>query len=423
MRLVNWIYTLPMKLRALLRRRQLERETRRRVTVSRGAQNRRKRREWPKSARGSPPSPPRSWWNPTNERSLPRSSYLGVPRYAIARFALCCSFAADKAWLRNHHYTHASAGHRSTTAVFSVVDRVLFRSLPYPHDDRLVSFGVKAPFEGLEFMLAPEYLVLRNQLGPFQSMTSLTPGGADCDITEQNPVRLSCALVESNFLSTFGISPIIGRDFSRDDDRPNSPQVALLSYGLWQSRFAGDPQISGKFASVNGKSVQIIGVLPANFEMPTLNRADMLMPQAIDEAAQDRNHPQLVLRAFARLKPSVTITQATAALQPWFQDSLRFVPPQFREEVSLQVRSLRDRQFHDSRVGAWVLFGAVLAVLLLACSNVANLTAGARHSSAARTRCPHVLGATRARLAKQALTESLLLAILGGIAGCGLAWG
>ena len=112
----------------------------------------------------------------------------------------------------------------SATAVFSVVDRVLFRSLPYPQDDRLVSFGVKAPFEGIEFMLAPEYVVLRSQPGLFQSITSLTPGGADCDVTEQNPVRLNCALVESNFLSTLGISPLLGRDFTPDDDLPKAPQ-------------------------------------------------------------------------------------------------------------------------------------------------------------------------------------------------------
>lgn len=423
MRLVNWIYTLPMKLRALLRRRQLERELddelryhverKTEENVANGLSPQEARRQALLDLGGIQQTKEAC----RDHRTLAfLDTLLQDLRFAARSLLTRPGFAIITTLT-------LALGIGATTAVFSVVDRVLFRSLPYPHDDRLVSFGVKAPFEGLEFMLAPEYLVLRNQLGPFQSMTSLTPGGADCDITEQNPVRLSCALVESNFLSTFGISPIIGRDFSRDDDRPNSPQVALLSYGLWQSRFAGDPQISGKFASVNGKSVQIIGVLPANFEMPTLNRADMLMPQAIDEAAQDRNHPQLVLRAFARLKPSVTITQATAALQPWFQDSLRFVPPQFREEVSLQVRSLRDRQIHDSRVGAWVLFGAVLAVLLLACSNVANLLlvrgTARRRELAVRT----VLGATRARLAKQALTESLLLAILGGIAGCGLAWG
>jgi len=243
----------------------------------------------------------------------------------------------------------------ATTAVFSVVDRVLFRSLPYPHDEQLVSFGVKAPFEGIEFMLAPEYAVLRSQNTPFASMTSLTPGGADCEITEENPVRLSCALVECTFLSTLGIHPIVGRDFIPEDDRPNVPRVALLSYGLWKSRFAGDPKAAGKSLSLDGKPVRIIGVLPAEFEMPNLGPADILLPQALDESALDRNNPRVVLRAFARLKPSVTIEQVKAGLKPWFQDSLRFVPPPFRAEVSLRVRSLRDRQIEDSRVGAWIL--------------------------------------------------------------------
>jgi putative ABC transport system permease protein len=310
----------------------------------------------------------------------------------------------------------------ATTAVFSVVDRILFRSLPYPKDERLVSFGVKAPFEGIEFMLAPEYLVLRSQPSPFESMTSLTPSGDDCDVTEGNPAHLNCTLVEANFLSTFGIHPVLGRDFSRKDDRPSAPRVAIVTYGLWQSRFAGDPKIAGRLMSVDGNSVEIIGVLPANFEMPTLNPVDILLPQALDEAAQDRTHPQVILRAFARLKPTVSIAQATAALQPWFQDSLNFVPPQFRAEVSLRVRSLRDRQMENSRAGAWVLFGAVIAVLLLACTNVANLLLVRAISRKRELAVRAALGASRPRLARQTLTESLLLCSLGGIAGCGLAY-
>src|SRR3974390_3019591 len=315
-----------------------------------------------------------------------------------------------------------AVGIGATTAVFSGVDRVLFRSLPYPQDDRLVSYGVRAPFEGIEFMLAPEYAVLRRQPNPFESMTSLAPGGADCDITEQNPVRMSCAVVESTFLATFGIHPIMGRDFTAEDDRPGAPQVALISFGLWRSRFGGDLKVVGRELSVNAKPLEIVGVLPAGFEMPNLAKVDMLLPQVLDEAALDRNNPRVLLRAFARLKPSLTIEQATAQLQPWFRDSLRFVPPQFRAEVSLRVRSLRNRQTADSRVSAWALLGAVVTVLLLACVNGQNLllvrAAGRERELAVRA----ALGASRARLVRQALTESLLLAIVGGLLGCGFAY-
>ena len=311
----------------------------------------------------------------------------------------------------------------ATTAVFSVVDRILFRSLPYPQDDRLISFGVKAPFEGIEFMLAPEYAVLKSQASPFESMTSLTPGGADCDLTEQNAaVRLSCALVESTFLPTLGIHPLVGRDLSPRDDRPNAPRVALISYGLWRARFGGDPQVSGRILSLDGKPVEVIGVLPADFEMPNLGAADMLLPQALDASALDRNNPRVLLRAFARLKPGVTIEQARAALEPWFQDSLRFVPPQFRAEVALRVRSLRDRQIEDSKAGAWILLGAVIGVLLLACSNVANLLLSRAFGRQRELAVRAALGASRGRLLRQTLTESLGLALLGGAAGCLLAY-
>ena len=351
-----------------------------------------------------------------DRRGLPlMEGLLQDLRYALRTLAMRPGFAATV-------ILTLALGIGATTAVFSVVDRVLFRSLPYPHDDRLVSFGVKAPFEGLEFMLAPEYAVLRGQQTPFESMTSLTPGGVDCDITEQNPIRLNCAAVESTFLSTFGIHPIVGRDFVREDERPGAAPVGLLSYGLWRTRYGGDPNIVGRTVALAGKPTQIIGVLPADFEMPNLGPADMLLPQILDESALDRNHPQVLLRAFARLKPSVTIAQASAALQPWYQDSLRFVPPQFRAEVSLRVRSLRDRQMGDSRVGAWVLLGAVVAVLLLACVNVVNLLLVRAVARKRELAVRAAMGAGRGRLVRQALTESAVLALLGGVAGCGLAY-
>jgi len=310
----------------------------------------------------------------------------------------------------------------STTAVFSVVDRILFRNLPYPHDERLVSFGDKAPFEANEFVLGPDYVDWKKTQTPFESVTSFVPGGADCDLTEQNPIRLKCALVESTFLPTFGIQPFLGRNFTNDEDRPNAPRVALITYGLWRSRFASDRSLPGRSISLDGRPTVVVGVLPEQFEMPNLGHEDILVPAALD-GSTDRgpNARQVILRAFARLRPGVTIKQAAAAMEPLFQQSLQYVPPQFRHEVSFRVRSLRDRQIQDARVASWVLLGAVLAVLLVACTNVANLLLARATSRMRELAVRTAIGATRGRLARQALTESLLLGVLGGLAGCGFA--
>jgi putative ABC transport system permease protein len=305
----------------------------------------------------------------------------------------------------------------ATTAVFSVVDRILFRSLPYADSGRLVSVGLTAPIETQEFALGGFYYEWQDNQKPFVSLTSET-ATEPCDLTEVNPIRLDCAHVEANFLPTLGVAPVAGRNFLADEDRPNGPKAALISYALWEKRFQLDRNAIGKVIRLDGRPIQIVGVLPKDFEMPRLQAADILLPQALDVAAERRQSPEHVMWAFARLKPGVSIEQATAELQPLFEYSLRLAPAAFRKEVHLKVRSLRDRQFHDVHRAAWMLLGLVAAVLLIACANVAGLWMARGASRERELAVRAALGASRLRLARQALTESFILSLAGGIAGC-----
>jgi putative ABC transport system permease protein len=308
----------------------------------------------------------------------------------------------------------------ATTAVFSVVDRILFRSLPYPGAERLVFLGMAAPIEPREFLLGADYLEWRAHQTPFEAMTSWS-GISECDLTEQDPVRLTCAQVEASFLPTLGVQPLLGRNFTREEDRPNAPRVVLLSHGLWQSRFGGERSAVGATISLDGQRTRVVGILPANFEFPTLVQIDVMVPQALDDVAEQRPNTRAVLRVLARLKPGVNSIQAQAALDPLFQQSLRFVPPQFRKEVKLRVRSLHDLQIQDARLASWVLLAAVAAVLLIACANVANLLLARSTSRQREFAVRLALGARPVRLIRQTLTESLLLGLIGGGVGCVLA--
>ena len=313
-----------------------------------------------------------------------------------------------------------AVGIGSTTAVFSVVDRILFRSLPYPDASRLVSVGIVAPIEPQEFMLGYTYYEWQDHQTPFETLTSWT-GSNNCDLTEQNALRLTCASVEANFLPALGVRPLLGRNFTLEEDRANAPKVALISYQLWRGRYGSDPSVVGKTISLDGTPVRIIGVLNKDFQLPTLDSADVLVPEAIDPASQRGANPGRVRWAFARLKPGVTIEQAEAAMQPLFQQMLMTVPPQFRKEVHLRVRSLRDRQVHDAKLAAWILLGAVVLVLMIACANVGSLLVARSASRQREFAIRRALGASKTRLVRQITTESLLLALIGSAAGCLLA--
>ena len=264
----------------------------------------------------------------------------------------------------------------------------------------------------------------RNQK-PFEALTSEDATTGECDLTERNPAQLSCESVEGDFLPTLGISPILGRNFLPEEDLPNGPRVALISYGLWLNHYNLDRDILNKTIDIDGNPVRVVGVLPKDFEMPRLQAADVLFPKTTVEAVDRKSNGGLggPRRAFARLKPGVSIQQAEAELQPLFQEALKRVPSDIRYDFHLKVRSLRDRQMQQIRMTAWVLLGAVLAVLLIACANVASLLMARAAMRQRELAVRSALGASRARLARQAFTESLLLSLAGAITGCALAEG
>lgn len=307
----------------------------------------------------------------------------------------------------------------ATTAVFSVVDRILFRPLPYAQPDRIVSIGFVHSLERQEFLMGRFYVEWEKDQKPFTELTAQSTGVHNCDLVENDPVQLSCISLQASFLPLFGISPALGRNFLTEEGRPNGPRVVMISYGLWKGHYSSDPHILERTIDVDGSPARVVGVLPEDFQFPTLETADIISPFVLDPAAQQRvnggfGDPE---RVFARLKPGVSLEQAYAQMAPLFNDDLKGFPPSAKSETHLSLRTLRDREMQEARPVAWVLFAFVLAVLLIACANVAGLMmargAGRQRELAVRA----AIGASRGRLIRQALTEALVLSLAGGLAG------
>jgi predicted permease len=306
----------------------------------------------------------------------------------------------------------------ASTSVFSVVDRILFRPLPYANEHELVWLGMTAPIFGSdEFLTAGDYFDWKERQTVFTRFTAAR-GSMDCDATEVNPERFHCFLADHDFLATFGMAPALGRSFERND----KDQI-LISHALWQQRYGGSQDVIGKTISLDGQRWRVAGVLPANFEVPSLAPVDILKPIDVDEAIERSSKGRMTfLRTWARLKPGVSVEQARQALQPQMQYSLQFVPPAFVKEVKLQVSQLRDRQTMQSRQVSLTLLGACLCVLLISCANVMNLLLARANASERETAIREAIGASRGRLVRQNLTESILLAGFGGTLGIAIAW-
>ncbi|MFI4945466.1 MAG: ABC transporter permease [Burkholderiales bacterium] len=314
----------------------------------------------------------------------------------------------------------AALGVGATTAAFSVTDHVLFRPLPFPDPDRLVELWQSDREQGYERVeLSPaNYRDWQGSSASFEAIGAFYKNSVSL-VGEGDPVRLSTAVVTHEVLPVVGTRPLLGRTFAPEEDREGAAGTVILSHGLWRERFGSDPGVIGRKLLLDDNPYQVIGVMPAGFHYPR-RETQLWLPMRFEAQAFERRD-DLFLECIARLRPGVAIGAARAELTLVTAQLERQYPKE-NANVGGTVTRLRDELSQQSRLLLVALFGAALGVLLIACTNLASLflarAVERRQELAVRT----ALGAGRERLARQLLTESLLLAGLGGALGVLLAF-
>jgi predicted permease len=317
----------------------------------------------------------------------------------------------------------------ANTAIFSVVNAVLFRALPYRDAGKLVWATNFVKGQGQNLVFADEYAGYRTQSHVFQSIAAYSAAAEYTLTGNGTPERLRGAMVTESFLNVLGVTPQLGRNFLPEEDRPVGAKAALLSDAVWRVNFAADPKVIGRVIALDDAPYTVIGVLPRDFEFLDNSPADVLVPfQLSDSSIQSSNGQIRVmiqpLSVVARLQAGATIVGTVSELNAINKRVLEGLPSNLKRllgEAQSQVFLLHDHEVGNVRPALLVLLGAVGFVLLIGCANVANLQLARAAAREREVAIRGALGAGRWRMARLLLAESSTIALAGGVAGLLLA--
>jgi putative ABC transport system permease protein len=300
----------------------------------------------------------------------------------------------------------------ANTAIFTVVDNVLLKPLPYPEPDRMVQFMRTFPNQNDPESSPVNFNTWHAQTSMFEEVSAYDSGGPGFNLTGAVPEQAHGIHVTASYFRLFGAPVMLGRTFTSEEDSPHGGHLAVISYGFWQRRFGGDPHIVGTTISLGDESYTIVGVIGRTFVSDP--DSDLWVPFQIDPNSSNLGHYFLVA---GRLKPGVTLAQANAQLKFAAEPYRRQHPDDLGPQETFGVQPLRESIVAGARGSLLVLLGAVGFVLLIACANVANLLLVRATSRKREFAIRAAVGAGRLRIIRQLLTESITLGLAGGIFG------